>query len=189
MPPIGYEACAPGSRVYLRRVATAGLPLWTNGKRSKPQPHVAICVTQRYDVSPARVFDAWLDAKIAGKWLFATASQPMAHVEIEGRVGGSFRFIDRQAGVPIEYLGQYVDIVPDRRLAFTLSMEPLPDVITRVTVAMAPRAEGCALKLVHENVPRGHAGYVEGRWTGILYGLGVTLDSHPQRSTTMRSAP
>jgi len=31
--------------------------------------------------------------------------------------------------------------------------------------------------LTHENIPRPHAAYVEGRWTGILYGLGVTLDS------------
>jgi hypothetical protein len=33
------------------------------------------------------------------------------------------------------------------------------------------------LRLTHENVPRDHASYVEGRWTGMLYGLGVTLDS------------
>jgi uncharacterized protein YndB with AHSA1/START domain len=189
MPPIGYEACAPGSQVYLNRVAMAGLPLWNKGKRSEAQPHIAICVTQRYDVSPSRVFDAWLDPEVAGRWLFATASQPTAHVEIDGRVGGAFRFIDRKARTIIEYAGQYVDIVPDRRLVFTLSMAPLPNVITRVTVAMAPRARGCALKLFHENVPRGLAGYVEGRWTGILYGLGVTLDSYPQRSTTMRSEP
>jgi hypothetical protein len=31
--------------------------------------------------------------------------------------------------------------------------------------------------LVHENVPRDRASYLEERWTGILYGLGVTLDS------------
>ena len=33
------------------------------------------------------------------------------------------------------------------------------------------------LDLKHENIPRLHADYFEGRWTGILYGLGVTLDS------------
>jgi uncharacterized protein YndB with AHSA1/START domain len=109
--------------------------------------------------------------------LFATASQPMAHVEIDGRVGGSFCFVERQAGETARYMGQYVEIVPDRRLVFTLSMEPHPDVITQVTVAIAPLAKGCALKLTHENLPRAHASYVEGRWTGILYGLGMTLDS------------
>jgi uncharacterized protein YndB with AHSA1/START domain len=152
------------------------LPLWTKGIRSEAQPHVAIRVTHRYDVSSSRVFDAWLDAEVAGRWLFATASQPMAHVEIDGRAGGSFCFVDRQAGKDIAYTGQYVEIVPDRRLVFTLSMAPHSNVITRVTVAIAPRAKGCALSLAHENVPQGRANYVEGRWTGILYGLGVTLD-------------
>lgn len=70
-----------------------------------------------------------------------------------------------------------MEIVPDRRLVFTLSMEPEPNLVTRVTVAIAPLAKGCTLKLTHENLPRAHASHVEGRWTGILYGLGVTLDS------------
>ena len=74
-------------------------------------------------------------------------------------------------------MGEYVEIIPDRRLVFTLTMAPQPDVITRVAVAFAPVAKGCMLELTHENIPRPHAGYVEGRWTGILYGLGVTLDS------------
>lgn len=36
---------------------------------------------------------------------------------------------------------------------------------------------GCELKLVHEDVPSHYADDTEARWTGILYGLGVTLDS------------
>ena len=45
------------------------------------------------------------------------------------------------------------------------------------------------LEVTHENIPRLHAGYVEGRSTGILYGLGATLDSAPQQSATTRSEP
>ena len=85
--------------------------------------------------------------------------------------------VDRQAGKDIAYTGRYVAIIPHRDLVFTLSMAPHSNVITRVTVAIAPRAKGCVLSLVHENVPQDQADYVEGRWTGILYGLGVTLDS------------
>jgi len=153
------------------------------------QPHVKIGVTRQYGVSPTHAFCAWLDQEVAGRWLFATASQPMAHVEIDGRVGGAFCFVERQAGETARYLGRYVEIVPDRRLVFTLSMEPHPDVITRVAVAISPLAKGCALNLTHENVPRAHASYVEGRWTGILYGLGLTLIRYPQHSTTIRSKP
>jgi uncharacterized protein YndB with AHSA1/START domain len=145
--------------------------------RSEAKQFAAIRVTRSYGVSPPRVFGAWLDPEVAGRWLFATASQPMTHVEIDGRIGGSFRFVERQAGETNKYTGQYVEIVPDRRLVFTLSLKPYPNVITRVTVAISPLAKGCELELIHENVPWDHASYVEGRWTGILYGLGVTLDS------------
>lgn len=152
-------------------------PSWHKSKHLRAPRHIAIRVKKRYDAPSRCIFGAWLDPKLAGKWLFATASQPMAHVEIDGRVGGSFCFVERQADETVTYMGQYVQIVPDSRLAFTLSMQPHLDVVSRVTVAIAPLAKGCTLELTHENVPRVHASYVEGRWTGILYGLSVTLDS------------
>jgi len=160
----------------MSRGETATLPLRSKATRSEVQPRVTIRVTDQYDASPAHAFDAWLDPDVAGRWLFATASQPMAHVTIDGRVGGSFCFVERQAGNTARYTGQYLEIVPDRRLVFTLFTELHPDVMTRVSVAIAPRAKGCTLNLTHENIPRAHASYVEDRWTGILYGLGVTLD-------------
>jgi uncharacterized protein YndB with AHSA1/START domain len=137
----------------------------------------AICVTRRYDVPPARVFDAWLDPEVAGRWLFATASRPIAHVQIDARVEGSFCFVDRRDGEITEYTGEYIEIVPPRRLVFTLCMERQPHVITRVKVEIAPLKQGCELTLIHENVPQEHANDIEGRWTGILYGLDETLDA------------
>ncbi len=135
-----------------------------------------IRVRKRYDAPPQCIFGAWLDPEVAGRWLFATASQPMTQVDIDARVGGSFRFVDPQDGETVEFRGQYVEIVPDRRLVFTLSIATLPRAITRVTVAIAALKKGCALDLIHENVPRDYASYLEGRWTGILYGLGVTIE-------------
>jgi uncharacterized protein YndB with AHSA1/START domain len=167
----------PGARGHLSRVESAVLPRRYTEIRSEPKPPASIRVTYQYDASPGRVFDSWLDPAVAGRWLFATASQPIGDVEIDARVGGWFCLVDRQARDTITYSGQYVEIVPARRLAFTLSMEPLANVITRVTVAITHLGKGCELNLTHANVPREHASYVEGRWTGILYGLGVTLDA------------
>jgi uncharacterized protein YndB with AHSA1/START domain len=168
---------APRGHGHMNRVESLASLHRYKEKRSEAKQYAAIRVTHRYGVSPPRVFGAWLDPEVAGRWLFATASQPMARVEIDARIGGSFCFVERQAGETTKYTGQYVEIVPDRRLVFILSLEPHPNVITRVTVAIVPLAKGCALKLVHENVPRDRASYIEERWTGILYGLGVTLDS------------
>ncbi|HEX8011353.1 MAG TPA: SRPBCC domain-containing protein [Casimicrobiaceae bacterium] len=138
----------------------------------------ALRLTRRYAAPPARVFDAWLDPAIAGEWLFATASRPLAHVEIDAQVAGSFCLVDRRD--PAErtrYTGEYIEIVRPRRLVFTLSTTRHPQVNTRVTVEVAPLPKGCKLTVFHENVPCEDAEHMEGRWTGTLYGLGATLDS------------
>ena len=147
-----------------------------NGRsRSIAQRPTAIRITRRFNAPPEDVFDAWIDPEIAGQWLFATASRPMTHVEIDARVEGSFCFAEQRDGEIIEYTGEYVEIVPHRRLAFTLSMEDHWYVTTRVMVEITALKTGCELTLVHEDVPSHYAGYTEARWTGILYGLGVTL--------------
>jgi uncharacterized protein YndB with AHSA1/START domain len=151
------------------------------------QRHAAIRVTRRYGASPARVFEAWLDSGTVGRWLFATALRPIDQVEIDARVGGSFCFVERQDGHIIEYTGKYVEIDAHRRLVFTLAMEQHRDVGTRVTVDIAPVRKGCQLVLTHENVPQDCASRIEGRWTGILYGLGETLGPASQAFTTSRS--
>jgi uncharacterized protein YndB with AHSA1/START domain len=172
-------ACAPQGRDDLGWVESAALarPERTRRSRSTAQRHGALYVTRRFSARPNLVFNAWLDSEVAGRWLFATASRPMAHVEIDARVGGSFRFMDRRDGDIVEYTGEYIEIAPHRRLVFILSMEKHPHVITRVMIEIAPLKKGCELTLTHENVPQDHASHIEGRWTGILYGLGVTLDS------------
>lgn len=154
-------------------------PLVSRGRgsssRSIAPPHTAIRIARRFNAPPAEVFDAWLDPELAGQWLFATASRPMTHVEIDARIEGFFRLAEHRHGELIEYTGHYVDIVPHRRLVFTLSMEEHWYVTTRVTVELTARWAGCQLSLVHDDVPSHYADYTEGRWAGILYGLDVIL--------------
>jgi uncharacterized protein YndB with AHSA1/START domain len=139
------------------------------------QPTAQIRVSQRFDAPPERVFDAWLDPAMASSWLFATALHPIARVEIDARPGGSFRFVDRRDGDETEHTGRYLEIAPPRRLAFTLSAGAGGRDTTRVSVEITAQASGCELTLTHESVPRGEASRTEGRWTGMLYGLGTRL--------------
>jgi uncharacterized protein YndB with AHSA1/START domain len=136
----------------------------------------AIRVRRRFMASPQRVFDAWLDPEIAGTWLFATASRPMARVEIDGRVEGAFCFVERRGRRIIEHTGEYLEITPHRRLVFSLSLQEHARTVTRVTIQIAPLKQGCELRLTHDHVPAERVEDVETRWVGILYGLGVTLD-------------
>lgn len=132
-----------------------------------------IRVACRFRAPPERVFRAWLEPRVAGRWLFATASEPMTDVRIDARPGGAFRLAARRTA----HAGRYVEIVPYRRLVFTLATAGRPRVVTRVTAEINPLKRGCELALTHEDLPPGRAGETEARWTGILYGLGETLDA------------
>jgi hypothetical protein len=68
--------------------AALASPAKNKNSRSKTQRVTALRVTRRYGMRPTRVFAAWLDPAVAGRWLFATASRPLAHVQIDGRVEG-----------------------------------------------------------------------------------------------------
>lgn len=147
--------------------------------RADPKRRASIRITRRFRAPAQCVFDAWLAPDIAGQWLFATASRPMAHVAIDPRVAGAFRFVDRWHDQTLEYRGEYVEIIPHRRLAFALRTGEAPRAVTRVQVDIAPLTQGCALTLTHERLSPNDAIRTRQRWTGILYGLGVTLDLRP----------
>ena len=74
-----------------------------NGRsRSMAERPAAIRITRRFSAPPERVFDAFIEPEVAGRWLFATALRPMTDVEIDARVGGSFRFAERRDDEIIE---------------------------------------------------------------------------------------
>lgn len=134
-------------------------------------------VERSYRAPAARVFEAWLDPAIAGRWLFATASQPMARVDIDARVAGAFCLVERRAGTLVLHTGAYVALMPPRRLAFTLSSSDRAEPDSLVTVGITPQRMGCVLAVSHEHLPAGRIREAKARWIGILYGLGVTLDA------------
>lgn len=143
-------------------------------QNGRSRPPGAIRVASRFRAPPERVFRAWLEPTVAARWLFATASEPMTDVAIDPRVGGAFRLAARGNGT---HAGRYVEIVPHRRLVFTLAEAGRRGAVTRVTAEINPLKSGCELALTHEDVPPDRAGETEARWTGILYGLGETLDA------------
>lgn len=148
----------------------------TSQRRIRSTPaRTTIRLRHRFAAAPETVFAAWLDPRVAARWLFATASRPVMRAAIDARVGGSFCLVERENGKLIEHAGEYLDITPPRRLVFTLSLEDHPRVVTRVIVEVMARKRGCELALHHENLPPGCAHAAETRWAGILYGLGVTL--------------
>jgi uncharacterized protein YndB with AHSA1/START domain len=131
-------------------------------------------VTRQFSSSPQRVFDAWLDSKTAGKWLFATASGQIVCVEIDARLGGWFYIVERREGENVEHIGEYLEIVRPHRLVFTLSVEKYSLDFERVTVVFGPHGTGCELSVTHETKP-GSARQVSHGWIRMLEGLAAVL--------------
>jgi uncharacterized protein YndB with AHSA1/START domain len=138
------------------------------------QPHPEVVVTHRYAASAERVYDAWLDPDKAGRWLFATATGKMVHVEIDARVGGRFNFTDRRNGEDVEHVGVYLELDRPRRIVFEFAVEKA-FAYTRVAIDIVPVGSGCELTLRHSGVLPEYAPQTVSGWTGILEGLGKTL--------------
>lgn len=146
----------------------------------KSETPVIVRITRRFSASAERVFDAWLDAKTAGEWLFATPTGRMVRVEIDPRVGGSFTIVERRDGEDVAHIGRYLEIDRPRRLVFEFGF-PNPSEspeLDRVTVEIVQQGTGCELTLTHELKPewKDYAGRTESGWTGILEGLAAALD-------------
>ena len=134
-----------------------------------------IKVTRRFSYPPERVFDAWLDPKRAGRWLFSAPGGEMVRVEIDARVGGSFTFVDRRAGEDVEHVGKYEEIDRPRRLVFTFAVPKFSAVYTRVSVDIVALPTGCELTLTHEGVLPEWQERTTAGWGKLLEALNMQL--------------
>jgi uncharacterized protein YndB with AHSA1/START domain len=142
--------------------------------REKP----SIVVARRFEASPERVFDAWLDPEIARKWLFSTPDGEMVRAETDPRIGGSFTFTERRNGEDIEHVGEYLVIDRPTRLVFTFAVPKYSDEYDRVTVEIRRLGTGCELTLTNEMSPEIHREWGEqtrSGWTTLLDGLAAVL--------------
>lgn len=129
-----------------------------------------IRLTRRFDASPERVFEAWLDPGKAGRFLFATETGEMVRVEIDPRVGGRYSIVERRDGEEVEHVGEYLEIDRPRRLVFTLEVPRYSEMVDRVSVEIIPAGGGSELTLAHEVSPE-WADRTEEGWSAILDGL------------------
>jgi uncharacterized protein YndB with AHSA1/START domain len=137
---------------------------------------IVVTVERRIAASPERVFDAWLDPRDVGTWLFATPGGVMERVEIDPRVGGRFLIAERRGSERAEHFGEYLEIDRPRRLVFTFAA--VRDAgYTRVAVTIEPDGDGTRIILVHEMDPQWaeYESRTREGWALILENLDRTL--------------
>ncbi len=128
---------------------------------------VTIQVVRAFAHSAEIVFDAWLDPKIAGQFLFATPDGVMTKVEIDAKVGGKFNITERRGDQDAVHVGEYVEVDRPRRLKFRFGDNQAFDA-TFVTVEIVATAGGCELTLTHEGVGAEWETQTHKGWMGIL---------------------
>jgi uncharacterized protein YndB with AHSA1/START domain len=111
-----------------------------------------LVITRLLAAPPAQVFQAWTDPARMMKW-FAPEGMATPLAECELRVGGRYRVLMRESdGVEHDVSGEYLEIVPDRKLVFTWAWRNSPEIVTLVTVELEPEGRGTQLTLRHERL-------------------------------------
>jgi uncharacterized protein YndB with AHSA1/START domain len=137
-----------------------------------------LVVTRRFDHSPERVFDAWLDPGLARRFLFTTAESEVVTCEIDARKGGRFRIVDRREGqADIVHVGEYREVDRPRRLVFTFAVPQFDPTETLVILDIHPDGDGCVLTLTHQDVPDEWVEQDREGWTMILEAQATALAS------------
>jgi uncharacterized protein YndB with AHSA1/START domain len=87
-----------------------------------------ICLTRLFDAPRALVFEAMVKPEHIRRWWGALGdgySVPVCEVEL--RVGGAWRFVNRHPKGEVAFHGVYREITPPERLVYTELMEPFPE--------------------------------------------------------------
>lgn len=136
-------------------------------------------VTKRFSVPAGRVFDAWLDPALIGRWMFGpnVRAERIVRLGTEPHVGGKFSFVVDRSGVQIDHVGEYLEVERPRLLVFTwATRDSLPET-SRVIIEITPLDGACELTLTHVMGPGG-APFVDraaGSWRKMLDVLAGTL--------------
>jgi uncharacterized protein YndB with AHSA1/START domain len=141
------------------------------------KPPNFVRITRRFDASPERVFDAWLDPKIARKWLFTLPEGEAYTAELDTRIGGRWTITERRGGVDYTGVGEYLEIDRPRRLVFTFAMPQFSPDINRIIVEIEPEETGCILTLVQEGLPEGYEDATINGWGKMFTALAAALAS------------
>jgi uncharacterized protein YndB with AHSA1/START domain len=136
-------------------------------------------VEKRFNALAEKVFDAWLDTKIIGTFMFGPQlrDEEIVKLTVDAKVGGAFSFIVRRQGQEMDHYGRYLEIRRPTRLAFTWGIRGQGEDTSKVFIDITPDKEGCALSLAHEMAPgwEEFASRAQEGWTKMLGALGAAL--------------
>jgi uncharacterized protein YndB with AHSA1/START domain len=98
-------------------------------------------MTRLFDAPRQLVFDAMTKPEHVKQWwgrLGEGYSVPVCEVDL--RVGGAWRFVNRHPQGEVAFYGEYKEITPPSRVVFTEIFEQFPDTVSVVTAVLTEEA-------------------------------------------------
>lgn len=90
-----------------------------------PSQTETVVIRRRYAAKPEVVFELWTQPEWLAKWLRPSAEFTHRVVEVDARVGGRYRFAFVSPEGRVDVVGgEYLEVVPPERLAFSWIWEP-----------------------------------------------------------------
>ncbi len=127
-----------------------------------------IRVSCRVSVAPEQVFDAWLDPKVAARWLFATPDGEIVRCDIDARPGGTFVITDRRDGGDVAHHGTYLEVHRPGRLVFRFSVPNYSSAESTVEVTVTADGAGADVTIEACDVPHEWVSQTEAGWRDLL---------------------
>ena len=134
-----------------------------------------IQLTRLFSAPRALVFEAMTRPEHVREWwgrLGDGYSVPVCEIDL--RVGGRWRFVNRHPQGEAAFHGEYREIVPPSRLVFTEIFEDFPDSVSVVTTVLTEEAGKTRMTVTASYPSREVRDIVIG--TGMATGAGISYD-------------
>jgi uncharacterized protein YndB with AHSA1/START domain len=125
-----------------------------------------VTIERVFDAPPERVFRAWTDPEVMGRWMWASLGKNV-WAECDLRVGGAYRVYSNIDGGRHQgpgwsgMCGLFVEVVADRKLVYTVHWDAdvgynAPDMLALdevVSVTFTPDGERTRMAFTHMGIP------------------------------------
>ena len=119
------------------------------------QPSATIRIERTFRAPAREVFEAWTSVEVLRRWWHGEHDWETPHAELDLRVGGAIRIVMRNPHDGQEYggSGEFTEIDPPRRLAYTWTWDEDPSTTQLVEVDFTDHGETTTVVFTNSGIP------------------------------------
>jgi len=119
------------------------------GTEQQATPQVRI--ERHYPYAAEKVWRAWTEPQALSLWFGGMRPGSVGEAQIDLRVGGRYRIVSRvEGGETHDVSGEYLEVVPHRRLVFSWAWISTPERVSRVSIELVEADGGTLMRFVHD---------------------------------------